>query len=455
MGITIRQTLLFTILTACLLLMFSLLIDYGASRARMDAFYGELEKEAVTKLNLIVKTDIGEETLQTIYRENRAFLHEVEVAVYDNNLNLLYHDDIDIDFVKETPEMLNEIAEKRSIRFTQENWQVVGLRIDVADTYFLITAAAFDAYGYNKLNRQRRNMVLSFLVMLVLLYLVGRYFVKKTLSPLQEVLKGIRKIGASSLHRRVPVPERRDELAELAETFNNMLGRLENAFASQQSFVSNVAHELRTPLSGILAEIELTLEKPRDEREYTRVLKNVAHDARQLTRLSSSLLDLAKAGYDPSSIVFSEVRVDEVLLDALSEVQREYPNAKIDVEYTQNFSEDDNLSILGNAYLLKVAFINLLDNACKYSDEQRVSVLIDILDNQRMVIKFIDHGQGIQESELDKLFTPFYRGSNRHRAPGVGIGLSLVKRIIDHHKGEIKANSVVGKGTEIIVTLFY
>lgn len=453
MSLTIRQSLLFTLITGFLLLLFSAIIDYGASRTRLDAFYGVLEKEAVTKFNLVTQTSIDTQTLQTIYRKNRAVLNEVEVAVYSKNFELLYHDDIDIDFVKETPEMLRDIAQNRIIRFEQDDWQVVGMRLGEGDNYFLVTAAAYDAYGYGKLYRQRRNMTLSFVLMLVLLYFAGLYFARKTLRPLQDMLAEIKRIGASNLHRRIPTTGGRDELAQLANSFNNMLERLENAFAGQQSFVSNVAHELRTPLAGILADIDLALEKPRSEAYYQNVLRAAAEDARHLTRLTASLLDLAKAGFDSSAITFTRLRTDEIMLEALKEVQTEYPNTKMNVVFSDDIDLEKDLQLHGNAYLLKVALVNVLENACKYSSGNPVEVSLTASPAGGIYIHFDDRGPGISEDDQHGLFTPFYRGKQHRKMPGMGVGLSLSKRIVEQHGGRLFLNYTSSKGSRFTIEL--
>ncbi len=455
MSLTIRQSLLFTLLTGCLLLLFSLLIDYGASRSRLEAFYGVLEKEAVTKFNLVTQTDIDTQTLQTIYRKNRAVLNEVEVAVYNKDFQLLYHDDIDIDFVKETPEMLTDIAQNRIIRFEQDDWQVVGLRLGEGDDYFLVTAAAYDAYGYDKLFKQRRNMALSFVLMLGLLYFAGLFFARKILRPLQDMLDEIKRISARNLHRRLPGTRGKDELAQLARSFNHMLERLENAFSSQQSFVSNVAHELRTPMAALLADIDLALEKPRSEAYYQEVLKASAKDARHLTRLTANLLDLAKAGYDSSAITYSHLRIDEVLIDALKEVQVDYPNTKMNVVFSDGIDIENDLQMQGNAYLLKVAFVNVLENACKYSLGKPVEINIAPATSGGggICIHFDDRGPGISEDDQRDLFTPFFRGRQQRKLPGMGVGLSLSKRIVEQHNGRLFLNTSSDDGSRFTIEL--
>ncbi|RME14687.1 MAG: sensor histidine kinase, partial [Bacteroidetes bacterium] len=238
----------------------------------------------------------------------------------------------------------------------------------------------------------------------------------------------------------------------LANTFNEMLNRLENSFDAQKHFVSNIAHELRTPLAAIITELELSVNKERNIQEYKTAIQNALNDAKKLVRLSNSLLDLAKASYDPSEISFKTIRIDEVLLDARQQVQQANPNYKIDIHFENDFENDNQISVNGNEYLLKVAFANLFENGCKFSNEHQSTVFVSF-DNKKIILKFSDKGIGISETDLKNIFTPFYRGENKKYADGNGIGLSLTQKIILLHKGTISVSSKKNTGTTFTVEL--
>jgi len=186
------------------------------------------------------------------------------------------------------------------------------------------------------------------------------------------IVNKVKKITASNLDLRLNNTQGRDELAELSSTFNEMLDRLEKSFDAQKQFVSNISHELRTPLASMITELELSTHKERSTTEYQGVIQNTLTDAQKLARLSTSLLDFAKASYDPSEISFRETRLDEVLLDARHQVQRQYPTYLVDIIYKNEVENDEELSMNGNEYLLKVAFANLIENACKFSNNKNV-----------------------------------------------------------------------------------
>lgn len=455
MKIRTRLTLLFTIITATILFIFAFVIYYSASESREKEFYSSLRKEAYTKANLFLNAQVDYKTLQEIYHNNRKTLNEVEVAIYDTTNKLLYHDAIYIDFVKETPQMLQEISDRGYLEFYQEKWQVVGVKYSYQGVDYIITAAAYDESGYNKLETLLKNCGLLFLISILFIYLAGRLFSKKTFEPLRDMINKATSISANNLDLRLSTPNKKDELFELASTFNQMLDRLERSFDAQKHFVSNISHEIRTPLSAIIAELELSMNKERSPEEYKEAIGNALLDAKKLARLSNSLLDLAKASFDTTTIAFKPVRVDEILLDARLLIQQINPAYKIDIQYDGELMVDDSdhkITVKGNEYLLKVAFMNLMENGCKFSSSHQVMVSIGA-SSGKLLLKFTDNGYGIAKEDITNIFTPFYRVESQASIGGNGIGLSLTQRIIQIHKGDIQVQSKPGVGSVFTVQI--
>lgn len=452
MKIRTRLAILFTVITATILLIFVIITFLSSKSSREKEFYDLLKKEAITKANLFFKTGIKKETLQNIYRSNRSSLNEVEVAIYTPDNRLLYHDAVEIDYVKETSAMIDLIYQKGEITFYQKDWQVVGILYEFEGEFYIITATAYDQYGYNQLNTLLRNSVLFFIVSILLIYIAGIFFSKKALTPVSNITDKVREISAKNLDLRLDNSNNSDELSELSNTFNEMLDRLENSFESQKHFVSNIAHELRTPLTSVITELELSNNKEQNIESYQNVIANILTDAKKIARLLNSLLDLAKASYDPSEISFKQIRVDEVLLDARQKVKNENPDFKIDIHFEDEFENDEQISVKGNEYLLEVAFSNLFENGCKFSDNKQCVVFISFTVDT-VVLKFRNSGIGILEEDLPLIFTPFYRGHNKDFVYGNGIGLSLVQKIVTLHKGRVSVMSSANKGAAFTVEL--
>ncbi|GAE64547.1 Signal transduction histidine kinase [Chryseobacterium indologenes] len=440
MKIRTRLTLLFTLITAMLLSIYSISIYYSSKEAREKSFYGELQNEAIAKADLFFQSSLPEQEMHQLYKNNNRTLNEVQVAIYDNNKELIYHDDAKVDYVKETPAMLSEIFLKKKISFFLDDLQVIGMVYQYNGKSYAVTAAAYDKYGYEFLTHLLTISIIAFISILILIYLAGILLSKKALSPLSDMVSQIKKITAGRLQLRLQTTaEKKDELNELAQNFNGMLERLENSFDAQKYFVSNISHELRTPLSAIITELELASEKDQTKEEYQQTIRYALGDARNMVKLSNSLMDLAKASYDPNEISFSEVRLDEVLLESYSKTIKENEGYRALLNIADTV-EEQQLVILGNEYLLRVAFNNLIDNACKYSPEHLCSIEVNATEGT-LQIRFINTGIVISPKDLEHIFEPFYRSENAKKEKGHGIGLFLTEKIIHLHNAVITVTS--------------
>lgn len=455
MQIRTRLTILFTTLTALILLGFALTIYLSSSKTREDEYFKRLQQQSSVKAGLLFDTKVAPHVLQLIYQNVPNTLFQEEVAIYDTAFNLLYHDAVKIDKVKETRGMIDSIVSLKEIRFYVNNLQAIGFLYEHQNKHYVITAAAKDDYGFKKLATLRNTLIISFLISIVIIFFVGRFLARQSLKPVLVLVDKVKKITATNLDLRVDEGNRKDEIAALAITFNEMLNRLENSFDAQKMFVSNISHELRTPLAIIISELELATSKERSMLEYKEVIFFALQDAKRVAKLSNGLLDFAKANYDQTEIAFKEIRLDEILLDARQQVIKSNDSYKIVINFIDEEAEDDNyISIKGNEYLLKVAFINLMENGCKFSSNNTSTVTISHK-HPSAILQFEDHGIGIGKNDLPNIFTPFYRGSNKQYADGNGIGLSLTQKIIKLHNGNIAVHSKENIGTSFIIEFLH
>ena len=317
---------------------------------------------------------------------------------------------------------------------------------------YIVTAAAYDGYGYANRDALRNMLILLFIGGLTVLAIVGYILSRSTLKPIRNIVKEAEKITASHIDKRLPVKNEQDELGELSITFNDLLERLEKSFNSQKMFVSNVSHELRTPMAALTAELDLALLKERTSEQYQAAIGNALQDSRRIINLIDGLLNLAKADYQSEQITMEEVRLDELLLDARELVLKAHPDYHIELVFEQEAEEDNVLTVIGNSYLLTTAFVNLVENNCKYSSNRTSSVLIAYWE-QWAIIRLSDNGVGMSDVDKENLFKLFYRGENKNIAPGNGIGMTLTQKIIHLHKGELTVSSHKDEGTTFVVKL--
>ncbi|HXB09122.1 MAG TPA: HAMP domain-containing sensor histidine kinase, partial [Puia sp.] len=224
------------------------------------------------------------------------------------------------------------------------------------------------------------------------------------------------------------------------------------SFEAQKQFVSNISHELRTPMAAIIGELEIAAKKDRTNAEYEQMNHLLLHDARRVVRLSNGLLDLARASYDQAEIAFKEMRLDELLLDTRQAILKGNPDYGINIIFEREIEDDDYISVKGNEYLLKVAFTNLIENGCKFSADHQSAIAISF-HARNTILRFSDNGIGISPEDITQIFTPFYRGANRNYAEGHGIGLPLTNKIIHLHQGTLAVSSRVNEGTTFTVEL--
>lgn len=311
--------------------------------------------------------------------------------------------------------------------------------------FFILEETLFSQDGYDMLRIFNFRLLIIGLFRFTILYLIGYFMAKSAFKPVSKIIKQVNDITASNLSKRVTMSNSNDEISELASAFNTTLNRLEKSFESQKMFVSHISHELRTPIAVLIAELELSLRKKRDNADYVEVIENALSDARNIEHLSVELFNLAKAVYNVHQISITEVRIDEVLMESYGIVLKANRSYKIDL-YIDDLSDDDRtITVHVKAYLLQTAFVNLMENGCKFSPDHTTHMEVAFSSGQ-IRISFRDKGVGIPQEDIFQLFTPFYRGSNKNYTSGHGIGLILVDKIITLHGGSIEVDSKVGEG---------
>ncbi|MBS1566755.1 MAG: HAMP domain-containing histidine kinase, partial [Bacteroidetes bacterium] len=266
------------------------------------------------------------------------------------------------------------------------------------------------------------------------------------------IISRVKDISAHNLHLRLENRRGRDEISELTGTFNNMLDRLQASFETQNNFVSNASHELRTPLTTIIGEADLALSRPRSNEEYRESMLVIIREAEKLHSLTTHLLTLAQSGFDGRKQDWESLRIDELLWESMQAVENIEPASRHQWELESLPDNEADMNVIGNRHLLKQAFSNVLLNACKYSDYQKVQIALKP-DASSIHLVVTDHGIGIPDAEQRYIFEPFYRASNTSRYEGHGVGLPLTRTIIRLHGGNIRVQSREGRGTTVYVTL--
>ena len=452
MSIRTRLTWQFTIIVASILIIFYLSIYYFYASFRRDEFYTRLTSKALTIAKLLIDVqEIDHDLLKIIERNSLNALHNEKIYIFDWKNHLIYTSTDDHDW-QISSDLLRKIRDEKRVEYTSRLNETLGLAYQEQGRDYVIIASAFDVYGRRKLVNLRFILIIGSSISLVVVYFAGRLFSGQALYPIASINKEVSEISAENLHKRVNEGNGKDEVAQLAINFNQMLDRIANSFELQKNFVHNASHELRTPLAAIISQIQVALSKERTKIEYKNLLHSILEDAQNLTKLSNGLLELALAERDKMGIITAPLRIDEVLFSAQNKVLKACTKNAIEVDFADIPEKESYLIVQGHEDMLRTVFINLLDNACKFSPEQKATVTISF-DATQVMISVTDNGIGIPVEDQDRIFLPFYRSNEVRQYKGHGLGLSICQKIIHLHHGNISVQSELGKGSTLTVKL--
>jgi heavy metal sensor kinase len=279
--------------------------------------------------------------------------------------------------------------------------------------------------------------------------LVGRWIARVALRPLAQVAETVRTIDVTALQRRLPIRRANDELDEVVTAFNETLARLEQAVGEMRQFSTALAHELRTPLAALRGEIELAMREARGAQATTRHLASQLEEIDKLNRLIDQILMLARA--EAGEIALARTRVDLGALAAavIDQVELVAQAKGVDLKYQRA----NDVWVLGDEQWLTRLLLNLLDNAIKFTPPNGYVAVAVSRDDTEARLTVRDTGSGIPEDAISHVFDRFFRAdpARPSSVEGVGLGLSLVRWVVDQHGGHIDVASALGRGSTFTV----
>lgn len=446
MQIRTKLTLQFITIVAGILLL-SLYFIYAKFRQiTQEEFYNHLRSKALMTAEMVLHDDTN---VQLTVEDERpvaaSFLPFSEnIAIYDARKRRVFS----FNQQAEAPSMsvFDQIKGHTEHRFQQEQRHALGIlhRTRGGLEYVIVAEAPFNS---EELATLRNILIAAFFLGVGIVALGGWVFAGQALAPVSRIVTQVDNIHPAQLQARLESPGNRDEIARLIATFNRLLDRLELAFRMQKNFISNVSHELKNPLSVITAQLEVALGKTRSTEEYQETLYSILEDIRHLNDVSENLLQLAKVHSDGAAVAFQPVRLDEALLHTRDAILRRHPDYHIAFDMEGTPESEENLCVLANEHLLQLAFLNLMDNGCKYSPDRRVRVRFVVRPEGTHEVEIADSGPGISPADQQLIFQPFFRSAEVRHVKGTGIGLSLVDSILKLHRIGLEVQSQEGIGT--------
>ena len=449
MKIKNRLSLYFSAISTIVLLIVEVVICLIFNSLIKTDFYSHLMDRATVAAQVYLEAD-------EISADSLSHVRERYVKRLPNEVVRFYDDKNTASFIKDkdqfwTDAVINQVRRAKQLQFAEGNRQTVGIYYNDNQGNFVILVSAVDEQGAKRSKDLIKGMAVLLFCSMAVLFLISRWFAKKSLEPIDKLIKQIHNVSAGNLSLRVDEGDGRDEISELAANFNNLLRNLENAFELQQSFVVNASHELRTPITTIIGEIEISLNKLRTAEEYQQVLRSILADAERLNTTTTSLLELAQVDMNFTQLSLAPVAIDELIWEINDYWATKAGKGMLAVNILQLPDDEENLQVIANKPLLTVALNNIIANAFKFSANQRVNCDL-YADDKIIKITVTDAGVGIPIEEQVKVFESFYRGTNGKYFQGTGVGLYVTNKIINLFKGEIDVDSTVGVGTSIVIS---
>lgn len=452
MTIRTRLTMLFTGLMAIVLGLI-LASVYGLSVANTRSeFFGRLRERTIIAANVFLETDeLARHTLMEFNSRYLVSLPEEVVFLIDSAGTHRFVETTNAP-VQPSAALIDAVRRQRNVQEYDHGTQRYGTYYHDNQGSFVIIAQARDVYGQSKLDNLRLVLIGAFGVGVLLAFLAGMFFARRALMPMNEVIRRVDSISASNLDARVGGGDSQDEIGKLVRTFNGVLARLEDAFRRQQEFVANASHELRTPLTAIIGRLEVQLARARSMEESRDSNIALLAEARRLSTIVDALLLIAQAHDGDIAMEPEPIRLDELVLDAVSAARQRCGSDRIVPRLTVASDNVDLVTVTGYPALLRVALDNIIDNAVKYSSGSiRVELRAQL---ERCTITVEDDGIGIGSEEMEKIGRLFYRASNVRAVHGYGVGIALTRQLIAMHKADLHIDSVEGQGTTVTMTFF-
>nr|WP_294859670.1 HAMP domain-containing sensor histidine kinase [uncultured Fluviicola sp.] len=403
------------------------------SENREESFQMRQKEKIATTLEFL--SDIKESDADIIETLDQITINELyneKLLLFNKDKELIYSNIVDIPVPVSRDILIHLNPKNKWIETKDGLYDVVGTYIHRKGKIYYGVSKAYDDFGYSKLRYLKYILFFTFISITIVIALVSFYISRKITNPLENITTQIGSYDFSSNFQPIAFKDTRDEIAVLANAFNELMTRMNEAFAFQKHAIHHISHELKTPIAILVSNFE-RMEKEQDPEILKAQIKNQKEDTRSLSEIINSLLEIAKIETAPDH--FNETfRIDELIFDISDNLKNVYPDFVFSVDYLEPINESQ-LEITGNSRLMKAVLSNLMENAINYSSDKHASIHIE--SQGQLEITFENKGKILTKQEVNYLFKHFFRGGNSKGKKGFGLGLVFVNRIITMHGGSI------------------
>ena len=375
-------------------------------------------------------------------------IQNVEIAIYDKDFKFLYGNSpngFEMDNRKSKDDKI------MIIRSNNQKWYVYNKTIELGDYGKVWIRGVMPNIGQSSAIETVIQISFVILPFFLILSAIGGYIItKNAFTPIEKIRRIAEKINeGNDLSQRINLGKGDDELHTLANTFDVMFDRLQTSFENEIQFTSDVSHELRTPITVILTQAEYGKDSISSVEDAQKSFGIIEKEGQKMSKLVSQLLTLARMERGRQKLNIENINLSE-LLEIIIETQTLSAKTK-NIKFVTNIMPEIYASI--DEMMIMRVFTNLISNAISYGKQNGTITVELFLQENRIVSKISDDGIGISEDKLDKIWLRFYQVDPSKNGDNSGLGLSMVKKIIELHKGEIFVESELGKGTTFTIIL--
>lgn len=411
---------------------------------REEEFQQRQKVKIETTLKFLTEIrDIDSDLIEAMDRTSIHDIYDEKLLIFDRNKQLVYSsiDDTPISFSRQ---MLDELSDESPwLERKEGKYDVVAVYLSHERNSYYGISKAYDISGYQKLDYLRYTLISTLAGISLIVILVSFYLSRKITHSINNVARQITQFDFNAKGAPAITTDATDEVAILVQRFNELMKRMNEAFAFQKHAVHHISHELKTPIAVLVSNFE----KIEKETDITRLHQMIIHQkesTKSLSNIINALLEIAKAE-SGNSPALSRIRIDELIYDLLEEFKSIHPDFQFSIDYTAVVENENHLMVSANNRLLKAAFSNLMQNCVQHSEDNRASITITP-GERSITVNFINHGTVLNSREQQFLFQHFFRGENSKSRSGFGLGLVFIHKIFMFYGGEVSYQS---SGTDV------
>lgn len=440
-SITFKTTTIYTLIFSSILLALSILVLSAFGIYFLNDAKNNLEKAGRAITILSDSALLSEDKIRAF-----AKAEEIIITVYNKQKKIQFTTTESNDL----SDFYNNFDTPSFKRISNNNYLYRNLKVALNDDSYYLQLSKNLAYMGNYFNALLFILFIVFITTILITIIIGSRTIKKMLRPIYSMTKTVKSISVRALDTRIDVVDSKDELKDLAETFNEMLNRLQDSYELQNRFVSDASHELRTPIAVIQGYANLLSRWGKEDKavldESVLAIKSESENMKDLVE---KLLFLARADKNTQSLEKEYFPFDELIKEIVKETS--LITSELSVETLVN----DAIILNADRKLIKQALRIFIDNSIKYTPAGGKLTINSSLSKNSQTISIEDTGIGISKEDLPFIFDRFYRcdKARTKQSGGTGLGLSIAKWIIWKHNGTIDVESALNKGTKIIITL--